>query len=82
MLGALDAAFTVNRAEALFTLPPVSLTVTSNLDPLSPMTVAGMLKAAEVAPEIAEPLRCHWYVSGDCPVASTTNCTGCPAVTD
>jgi Na+/H+ antiporter NhaD/arsenite permease-like protein len=43
MDGATGAAFTVNVAAALVTVPVVLLTTTANADPLSEVVVAGVV---------------------------------------
>jgi hypothetical protein len=53
------AEFTVSVAVLLVTEPAELLTITSKVDPLSAVVVAGMVYWAALAPEIFAPFFCH-----------------------
>ena len=59
MPGGVAPAVTVSVAAALVMLPTPLVTVTVNAAPLSPMTVAGVVYEAAVAPPIATPFLFH-----------------------
>jgi hypothetical protein len=58
--GATAAAFTASVAALLVTVPAELLTTTSNVDPLSEVVVAGVVKLEEIAPAMFAPFFCHW----------------------
>jgi hypothetical protein len=60
MAGAVTAAVTVRVAEVLVWLPATLLTTTTKLLALSPITVAGVVYDAAVAPAMAVPPFFHW----------------------
>ena len=72
-----DAAFTVNVAALLVTLPAVLVTTHSYLVPLLAVVVAAVVYVAFVAPTIAVKVlapgtsSCHLYVSVGLPLAVT-----------
>jgi hypothetical protein len=51
---------TVNVAGVLVTVPPALVTVTVKIEPLSPLTAAGVVYVLEVAPPMATPPLYHW----------------------
>jgi hypothetical protein len=81
ILGPTGAAVTVNVAGLLIALPAELVTITRNVAPLSPETVAGVVYEDDVAPLMFALFFCHWYASGVVPVAVTENVAVRPAVT-
>jgi hypothetical protein len=74
------AAVTVSVAALLVALPTELVTMTVKLDPLSPMTAAGVVYPASVAPAIGLPFFCHWYCNGAVPTAVTLKVALCPVL--
>jgi hypothetical protein len=60
MLGATGAAVTVSVAGLLIALPAELVTITRNVAPLSPETVAGVVYEDDVAPLMFALFFCHW----------------------
>ena len=81
MVGDTGAALTVRVTVELGVLPAELLTTAWNVEPLSAVVVAGVVKLEAVAPEMLTPFFFHWYVSGAVPVATTLNVADCPTVT-
>ena len=68
----------MSTAILLETEPSALLTETENVAPLSPITVAGVVKLGCVAPVIAAPPLLHWYENGAVPLAVTVNVAASP----
>jgi hypothetical protein len=68
-------------AVLLTALPTLLVTTTENSARLSEATVGGVVYEEEVAPLIAAPFFCHWYLSGDRPFTATEKVAVCPAAT-
>ena len=54
------AYFTVSVAGLLVTLPAMFVTTAENREPLSPLTVGGVIYEDFVAPEMFSPFFLHW----------------------
>src|SRR5437016_6705889 len=78
--GIVDVVFTVSVAALLVTFPATLLTTTTDCAPLSADVVAGGAQRAEVAPVMAVPVFCHWYLTGAVPVATTVKVAVGPTV--
>jgi hypothetical protein len=75
------AVVTVKVAGPLVTVPCAFVTLTVKTEPLSPLTVAGVVYVLEVAPVMATLPSYHWYVKGAEPEAVTLKVAVCPTCT-